>query len=179
MKYGGIFFIGLLVALTIVSFSEEPVMYDGDGYDDEYQAISDYEAGIAAEAAQFEAQAEMAQISGDTIISSLGSMGAESVWTNGYAYEFVLNDSSVTVFDQHGRIVGELHKTPANDSEAQMLEDAHTILLKAEFDRDNGLSNSTSMYISLAEDIVKDYRYTEFCIDGYPAYAVLELEAMV
>jgi hypothetical protein len=172
----------ILSCALIVAYTFGPITVSvlPDGWDkmtalEKYHTIKAIEERQAIVWRQQQAIAE-AQHRND-IMAVLNERGVDenTMWTNGYIYEFALNNTTVSFCDQDDRIVGELYRTPSNSSETEMLEDAHTIMSDAQFDAYDGLDNTTSTHISAAERIVSTYGYREFIIDGYPSVALKEL----
>lgn len=72
-------------------------------------------------------------------------------WSNGYVYQFDYNGFHAIICNQDSRVVGEIYKTPKDEAESEMIREAHM------------LEHHNKM---LYADIVDEFRYKHFCIDG-------------
>jgi len=111
------------------------------------------------------------------ILGTLQDLGVsrDNISTNGYVYQFVRNGYYYDVCDQGDRIVGETYKVPHNSSERNMLDLAHIIVEEGSMDQLDGKDAGNSMSISLAQELIEEYGYSNICIDGRPADDIRQL----
>ena len=93
----------------------------------------------------------------------------EEIKDSGHVLRFPYQGLQVEVINQGQRLIGQIHKQPANQLEAKCLENASLIL------RGNGLSQEQ------IEKFITELNYRKFCFEGRPSetiHSVMSLAKM-